>query len=181
MEKNIINKDLIGKLAWNFSLTELTDCQNVLLEIGWWKIVDTWIIAPILKTVKEAIKLRVEWVIYMFHIEDSIAETNSWNWEGVALLRRTWDTLTYIYNEENVPTIEEAIDILRNSNVSSVITWIIMNKFLWIMWKYIHDWNNSGENYPDLIDEIIKTPLKVEEIEALEDAWIKVTVLSPLV
>jgi hypothetical protein len=180
--KSDTNKtDPIGRISWRFSIEELTDCQKVLLKIQKQNIVYDWWIKQILEIVQEAIKLRIEGVIYMFHTEDSIAEENQWNWEGVSIYRRTWDTLTVLYNEDNIPTINEAIDVLKEKSITWLVTWIINGKFLWIKWHYCYDWNNEWEDYPDLIDEIKNTKLKDDEIGALEDAWIKVTILNPLV
>lgn len=175
------NLDPIGKISWKFSIKELTDCHNVLLEMQKQNVVYEWWIEQILKIVQDAIKLRVEGVIYMFHTEDSIAEENQWNWEGVSIYRRTWDTLTVLSNEDNIPTVNEAIDFLNMKSITLVVTWIINGKFLWISWHYCHDWNKEWEDYPDLIDEIKNIQLKDDEINDLEDAWIKVTILNPLI
>ncbi len=173
--------DPIGKISWNFSPEELGSCHRVLLEIKRQNVVYDWWIEQILKIVQDAIKLRVEGVIYMFHIEDSIAVNNLWNWEGISIYRRTWNTLTANYNEDDVPKIEKAIDLLIERNVNKVVTWPIIGDFLWLSWNQSDDRNKKWESYPDLIDIIIRSQLDDIEIKALNDAWIEVTIQNPLI
>ncbi|MFA5917741.1 MAG: hypothetical protein WC850_05915 [Candidatus Gracilibacteria bacterium] len=173
--------DPIGKISGKFSIEELTNCQKVLLEIKEQNIVYGGGINQIFVVIQDAIKLRVDGVIYMFHIKDSIAEENQGNGEGISIYRRTGDTLSVLYNEDNIPTINEAIDVLNMKSITGVVTGIINGKFLGISGLYCHDGNKEGEDYPDLIDEIKITQLKDDEIEDLEDAGIKVTILNPLI
>lgn len=174
-------KGRIDELSSSLSLGELAGWVKVLEEFQRLWLTENWWIHPDLSIIQDAIKLKVESMIYLFHTKDELSDRNLGNWEWISIHERTWNILINQSCEDNIPGIEQVIEFLQNRGIKRVITWPINGGFLWISEESTLNTNNSGEDFDDLIYTTINIKLNDEEIKIIEDAWIEVEVLDELI
>lgn len=117
------------------------------------------------------------WEYYVFNTYNSIQDDMSFStdrnpepWYGVNLYKVVWDEVITILDsttteDAGVPTIDEVIDFLQDSDVDTVCTWIIRESFYGIL-EYVWEWPNGTWEY--ITNEILDT----YKISEFEEEWI---------
>ncbi len=132
---------------------------------------------PHIRLIQEAIRLKMNKTFYVFHKYDEITRDYGWgNFDGIGIYERNGNALKEHFNEENLPTSEWAIQILKNLSVWNVYTWNIEGEFLSLEAECTVEADGDGD-----IDRIIQHDILLDsDIENFWQAWIKVQILSLL-
>lgn len=172
------NKKTLDELAYFLNESDIANFAKILKYLkltGNSTLPDNEILTD-LSILEEITRLKQEKKYYAFHIEDSWADEQTGQGEGISLYVRIGNKLKEAYSHclsDRVPQENEILNYLYNQKISTIYTGDISvsNGFLGVIHESIDE--NDGHS-------IIHAKLKNDEISYFASNRIKITVLDYL-